>query len=92
MRSLGIVRKVDHLGRIVIPKELRTALHLTKGVPMEIFVEEDKVILRKYEVDEACVITGEITPNNFQLSNGMYISPKGAEILKNEIQAHKSEE
>lgn len=86
MRSLGIVRKVDHLGRIVIPKELRTSLHLTKGVPMEIFVEEDKVILRKYEVDEACVITGEITPNNFKLSNGMYVSPNGAKQLQREIE------
>ncbi|HEY4567079.1 AbrB/MazE/SpoVT family DNA-binding domain-containing protein [Planococcaceae bacterium Storch 2/2-2] len=91
MRSLGIVRKVDHLGRIVIPKELRTSLRLTKGVPMEIFVDGDKVILRKYEVDEACVITGEITPDNFQLSNGMYVSPKGAQLLLDEIQKHEKE-
>ncbi|MBF4502043.1 AbrB/MazE/SpoVT family DNA-binding domain-containing protein [Savagea sp. SN6] len=90
MRSLGIVRKVDHLGRIVIPKELRTSLHLTKGVPMEIFVEEDKVILRKYEVDEACVLTGEITPDNFELSNGMYLSPRGAQMLMDEIKEKTS--
>jgi len=89
MRSLGIVRKVDHLGRIVIPKELRTSLKLHKGVPMEIFVEDDKVILRKYEVDEACVVTGEITPDNYQLSNGMFVSPNGAKKLMEELEQHK---
>ncbi|WOV88464.1 AbrB/MazE/SpoVT family DNA-binding domain-containing protein [Sporosarcina oncorhynchi] len=89
MRSLGIVRKVDHLGRIVIPKELRNSLHLEKGAPMEIFVDEDMIILRKYVVDEACIVTGEITPENTKLSNGMYISPRGAEILKKEIADNK---
>ncbi|MDN4606907.1 AbrB/MazE/SpoVT family DNA-binding domain-containing protein [Sporosarcina highlanderae] len=90
MQSLGIVRKVDHLGRIVIPKELRRSLGLDQGVPMEIFVDNDKIILRKYVVDEACVVTGEISLQNKKLSNGMYISPKGAEILRKEIDDHKT--
>lgn len=90
MRSLGIVRKVDHLGRIVIPKELRKTLKLDKGAPMEIFVDDDMIILRKYVVDSACIVTGEITSENKRLSNGMYISPKGAEILKQEIEANKT--
>lgn len=90
MRSLGIVRKVDHLGRIVIPKELRKTLKLDKGAPMEIFVDDDMIILRKYVVDSACIVTGEITPENQRLSNGMYISPKGAEILKKEIEERKT--
>ncbi|MBE1554187.1 AbrB/MazE/SpoVT family DNA-binding domain-containing protein [Sporosarcina limicola] len=85
MRSLGIVRKVDQLGRIVIPKELRNTLQLDTGSPMEIFVEEDKIILRKYTVNEACIVTGEITPDNKIYSNGMYLSPRGAEILLDEI-------
>ncbi|MBD7986320.1 AbrB/MazE/SpoVT family DNA-binding domain-containing protein [Sporosarcina sp. Sa2YVA2] len=89
MRSLGIVRKVDHLGRIVIPKELRSTLQLEKGAPMEIFVDEDMIILRKYVVDEACIVTGDITPENKRLSNGMFISPRGAEILKKEIEDNK---
>ncbi|MFC5604573.1 AbrB/MazE/SpoVT family DNA-binding domain-containing protein [Sporosarcina koreensis] len=90
MRSLGIVRKVDHLGRIVIPKELRSTLKLEKGAPMEIFVDDDMIILRKYVVDSACIVTGEITSENKRLSNGMYISPKGAEILKKEIEERKT--
>ncbi|MDW0117067.1 AbrB/MazE/SpoVT family DNA-binding domain-containing protein [Sporosarcina thermotolerans] len=90
MQSLGIVRKVDHLGRIVIPKELRRSLGLDQGVPLEIFVDNDKIILRKYVVDEACVITGEISLQNKKLSNGMYISPRGAELLKKEIEDYKT--
>lgn len=89
MRSLGIVRKVDHLGRIVIPKELRNTLQLEKGAPMEIFVDDDMIILRKYVVDEACVVTGIISSENKRLSNGMYISPQGAEILLNEIKENR---
>lgn len=90
MRSLGIVRKVDHLGRIVIPKELRSTLKLDKGAPMEIFVDEDMIILRKYVVDEACIVTGEISTDNKRLSNGMYLSPRGADILKKEIENNKT--
>ena len=85
MQSLGIVRKVDQLGRIVIPKELRASLRLNTGSPMEIFLDEDKIILRKYTVNEACIVTGEITPDNKVYSNGMYLSPRGAEIVLEEI-------
>jgi len=85
MRSLGIVRKVDQLGRIVIPKELRSTLQLNTGSPMEIFIDEGKIILRKYSANAACIVTGEITPDNKVYSNGMYLSPRGAEIVLEEI-------
>lgn len=49
MKSTGIVRKVDNLGRIVIPKELRKVLTIKKGQPIEIFTSDDLVILRKFE-------------------------------------------
>ncbi|PIC76482.1 AbrB family transcriptional regulator [Sporosarcina sp. P19] len=81
MKSLGIVRKVDHLGRIVIPKELRNSMSLDQGDPIEIFVEDDRIILRKYQVNRACFITGDVMDENKQLSNGLYISPRGAKIL-----------
>lgn len=57
MKSIGIVRKVDDLGRLVIPKELRKTMNISKKDPMEIFVEEEKIILRKYE--PACIFCGE---------------------------------
>lgn len=50
MNSIGIVRKVDELGRIVIPKETRSQLAISEGDSLEIFVAEDDrhIILRKY--------------------------------------------
>ncbi|MCR8978724.1 AbrB/MazE/SpoVT family DNA-binding domain-containing protein [Brevibacillus laterosporus] len=58
MKSTGIVRKIDELGRIVIPKELRKTQGLTYGTPMELFVDEDQIILRKYE--PGCVLCGSV--------------------------------
>ena len=81
MRSLGVVRKVDHLGRVVIPKELRQTMHIQEGQPLEFFTDDGSLVLRNYTVREACVVTGEITDDNFQLSNGMFVSPRGAEII-----------
>lgn len=52
MRADGIVRRLDDLGRIYIPKEIRMQLFGTKctdGEPMEIFIDGDNIILRKYE-------------------------------------------
>lgn len=56
MKSTGIVRKVDDLGRMVIPIELRKTMNIDKKDPMEIFVEEDRIILKKYE--PACIFCG----------------------------------
>ncbi|WJY27876.1 MULTISPECIES: AbrB/MazE/SpoVT family DNA-binding domain-containing protein [Sporosarcina] len=85
MKNLGILRKVDHLGRIVLPKELRTSLHIPIGQPLEFFTEDDQLILRSYRIREACAVTGEIADDNFRLSNGMYVSPKGAQLLLGEL-------
>jgi transcriptional pleiotropic regulator of transition state genes len=50
MKSLGIVRRIDHVGRIVLPKELRRMFDLEDNEDaVEIFVEDDKIILKKYE-------------------------------------------
>lgn len=58
MKSTGIVRKVDELGRIVIPKELRRTLNIEEGDPLEIFGDGEEVILRKYE--PGCVFCGNV--------------------------------
>ncbi len=59
MKSIGIVRKLDQLGRIVIPKELRTTFDLNEDDPIEIFVEGRDIILRKYQ--PACIFCSEAT-------------------------------
>ena len=48
MKSTGIVRHIDELGRIVVPKEIRKKLGIANTDPVEIYVEEDKIILKKY--------------------------------------------
>ena len=48
MKPTGIVRRIDSLGRLVLPKEIRDVLDINES-PIEILVDEDKVILRKYQ-------------------------------------------
>ncbi len=57
MKSTGIVRKLDELGRITLPIELRRTLGVSERDPLEIFVEEDRIILQKYEPTD--IFTGE---------------------------------
>ena len=56
MKSTGIVRKVDNLGRIVLPAEMRRLLDIDKS-DVEIFVDGDQVLLRKHS--PSCVFCGE---------------------------------
>ena len=88
MKSTGIVRKVDRLGRMVTPIELRRSLGVSVGDPMEIFLEEDKIILKKYETDRTCAVTGEILNDNVESTyvKGLYFSPRGADILLMELE------
>lgn len=59
MKATGIVRKLDTLGRIVIPMELRKIFDLDIGDPIEIFVEGSDIILRKYQ--PACIFCNDAT-------------------------------
>ncbi|SJZ69505.1 AbrB/MazE/SpoVT family DNA-binding domain-containing protein [Selenihalanaerobacter shriftii] len=56
MKSTGIVRKVDDLGRMVIPVELRRTLGIETKDALEIYVDNDKIIFKKYE--PACIFCG----------------------------------
>lgn len=56
MKSTGIVRRVDGLGRVVLPIELRRQLELDVKDPVEIFVEGETIVLRKYET--TCIFCG----------------------------------
>ncbi len=58
MKSTGVVRKVDELGRVVLPIELRRNLDINEKDALEIFVDEDKIILKKYE--PADIFTGSM--------------------------------
>jgi len=58
MKSTGIVRKVDELGRVVLPIELRRTLDIAEKDSLEIFVEGNHIILKKYE--PACVFCNDV--------------------------------
>ncbi|MGN0466112.1 MAG: AbrB/MazE/SpoVT family DNA-binding domain-containing protein [Lachnospiraceae bacterium] len=58
MKSTGIVRKLDELGRITLPIELRRNLDVNEKDPLEIFVDDDKIILKKYNPSD--IFTGEM--------------------------------
>ena len=84
MKSTGIVRKVDELGRVVIPIELRKTLGINEKDPIEIFVDDKKVILKKFVSNMTCAVTGEVSDSNLQLLGGKLILSEDAakELLK----------
>ena len=59
MKSTGIVRKVDELGRVVIPIELRRTLGIKIKDALEIYVDGERIVLKKYE--PACIFCGNAT-------------------------------
>ena len=66
MKTTGIVRGIDSLGRIVLPKELRTNMHIDKDSKLEIFVEGDQIILKKPRPAGSCDFCGEVDDNAIQ--------------------------
>lgn len=78
MKSTGIVRKVDELGRIVIPIELRRTLDIEEKDSLEIYMNESSIVLKKYE--PACVFCG---------SNKEILSYKGKNICSKCLEAIK---
>ncbi|MEF9969312.1 MAG: AbrB/MazE/SpoVT family DNA-binding domain-containing protein [Ruthenibacterium sp.] len=56
MKSTGIVRKIDDLGRVVLPIELRRVLDIDKDASLEIYVDNESIVLKKYQ--PACIFCG----------------------------------
>ncbi|PEW84912.1 AbrB family transcriptional regulator [Bacillus cereus] len=89
MKATGVTRKVDELGRVVIPKELRNTLGIKEKSPLEIFVEGEDIVLQKYQPGGVCALTGEVSNRNISLANGkIALSPEGAELLIKEIEKY----
>lgn len=59
MKSTGIVRRIDDLGRVCIPKEIRKRLKINDLDPVEIFMNGDQVILKKYNENTCCKLCGK---------------------------------
>lgn len=79
MKSTGIVRKVDELGRVVIPIELRRNLDIDVKDALEIFVEGEQIVLKKYA--PACIFCGQA--KDVEPYKGKNICPACFEELRN---------
>ncbi|MBH0358141.1 AbrB/MazE/SpoVT family DNA-binding domain-containing protein [Bacillus toyonensis] len=89
MKATGVTRKVDDLGRVVIPKELRKTLGIKEKAPLEIFVEGEDIVLQKYQPGGVCALTGDVSNRNISLANGkITLSPEGAELLIKEVEQY----
>lgn len=78
MKSTGIVRKVDELGRIVLPIELRRTMDIAEKDAIEIYVDGASIILRKYE--PTCIFCGDA--KNVINSRGKNICPNCLKEMK----------
>ena len=81
MKSTGIVRKVDELGRVVIPIELRNNLGIKEKDPIEIFVDGSSIVLKKYEPN--CIFCGN--SKNLMTYNDKLICEKCAEKIGKKV-------
>lgn len=78
MKATGMVRPVDNLGRVVIPREIRKQFDITNGEDsFEIFVDEDKIVLKKYQ--PSCIFCGEL--NDTVTYNGHIVCRACAEKI-----------
>ena len=93
MKATGDIRRVDDLGRIVIPKSVRKELNIKEGEPMELFIDGNDVVFRKYTFDncenetcncDACVKNGEVMEHCVQgsCSNFKSVEQVKAEAYK----------
>ena len=81
MKSTGIIRRVDQLGRIVLPAELRKTMNISDRDALEIFVDDDKIILSKYT--PACIVCDNV--DNVVHFKGKRICAACLEKLKSEV-------
>ncbi|WP_100618182.1 AbrB/MazE/SpoVT family DNA-binding domain-containing protein [Bacillus cereus] len=89
MKVTGMTRKLDSIGRITIPMFTRRMLRIEDKTPLDIFVEDDKVILKKYMAQGACLMTGEVSDKNISLADGtITLSPVGVELILEALQKY----
>ena len=88
IKSTGIVRKMDELGRVVIPMELRNQFKIAEKDPIEIFVDGSSIVLRKYEPN--CIFCGS-TKNLIEYNDKLICNKCAGKIstLQNNFETKK---
>ncbi len=83
MKSTGLVRKIDDLGRIVLPMDLRKKMDLQNGDSLEIFVDGDKLVLTKYK--RTCMFCDNAPDADMIYYSGKLICRECLEKLKSQF-------
>lgn len=85
MKSTGIVRRIDELGRIVIPKEIRAKLRIKEGDNLEIYVKEDSVILSKFSNVKSIIDIADklVETLNIILKNNIIVTDTQSIVVSN---------
>ena len=91
LKSTGVIRRIDELGRIVIPKEIRRNLKIRDGENMEIFIDMDSIILKKHSriedsipyAKKLCTVLHNLTNNEILITDRERIISAQGENLKN---------
>ncbi len=91
MKNTGVARKVDELGRVVIPVELRRTLGIAEGTALDFHVDGENIVLRKHE--KSCFVTGEVSESNMELLGGrIFLSKEGVSellyLLEKSVKVH----
>jgi AbrB family looped-hinge helix DNA binding protein len=100
MKGTGIVRTVDELGRVVIPKELRRNLNIKEGTPLEMSIEGNKLCMAKYTHGPVLDAVDDLRTAMFNLEHESYSSDeifsaedyKALQIIKNKIEKYDMEQ
>ncbi len=94
MKSTGVIRRIDELGRIVLPKEIRRNLGIREGENLEIFVEEDKVILKKHskikDYKETIHMIGNLVTQVYEIS--LMITDRDKIVYSNKFPSYEGTE
>ena len=79
MKSTGIVRKIDELGRVVLPAEMRKLFNINEKDSVEIFTKDDTIVLKKYE--STCIFCS--STNDLKPFKEKLLCPKCVREIKN---------
>ncbi len=91
MKTTGVVRRIDDLGRIVIPKEIRKTLHIRDGESMEIFVDNDYITLKKYSSFDEFVNIAKILVDSIykEIKKTVFITDMNKVVSYNSVDRKK---
>jgi looped-hinge helix DNA binding domain, AbrB family len=86
-KATGIVRRIDDLGRIVIPKELRRTYGIAEGDPVEIYTSDEEIILRKYQPVGGCSLCGTVADSYAELGSAARICVECVRLIVERLQS-----